>query len=1293
MAAQSACAVSLGPEREEALLSLARDSRAAQDAAERCGEVPFAARSVHKLGALYSGLLRMHFPRGAIEHCLRNPCVQTQHDALLRLLLHLSPEELPAEVAPAWLGERRRAPGEDPAVEQPAAPPSLTSASPLGAGAPEGPADSAGGQARGELGEEQRAPVPSEPALPGAAEQREAAPAGALARGEGGAAEAVPADAQPAASDPDQPAGEALHAPSATEGAEDHARKKGKKEKKPPKKGPNQLKLQLQQKKQQEDEARRRKAEQREAALAAGRKPPREEIAPKWSGKMPTEHLRDYLARYKLGRAWFERLRKQEGDGPRVRVVCVCELKAEQPQQARGKGGGAPAAERVEHSDGRAWPDERHAKEAAATLALFNLLREKQMPLYRGLPPEFRDMWLAWAAEEEQVAREERDDSDRARAAFVQDVTAREQEWLRGARWADPAPRPTDPLMPAAAAAGAPQCPDSWEDEEGAGQEARDEEGAGQEERDAGCDGEGSASPAEDAAECSALGTRLRRQWEARGRAPGAEEMARQRAELPIAAHREELLRLVQHNRCVVVSGETGCGKTTQLPQFLLEEAMGSGRGGEINIVCTQPRRLSALSVAQRVADELGVPVDSSESVVGYHVRRHRRVSQCCRLTFCTTGILLRMLQGDSTLGAFTHIIVDEAHERSTLSDFLLVVLRDLLGCRPALRVILMSATINPEQFAAYFLGAAIISIPGRTFPVTQLWLEDVIERTGYRPEWRWQELDEEARAQDRRAEGLAAIAQGGAYSEPTVATLQRLDEAAVSADLIVRCLELIVDDHPGCPGGVLVFLSGLQEINALISALAQHTLFGDSRRYRVFGLHSLMAPHEQQDALRPLGHGRRKIVAATNIAETSVTIPDISFVVDTGRMKEVRYEAHSKLRCLAEGWVSRSAAQQRRGRAGRVREGWCYALYSSAQHALLPEHQAAEMLRHPLEDLCLQILSLGIGGSGGVRGFLRRALSPPADAHVTAAMDLLADIGALATGSGEELTALGQLLAQLPLDVRLGKLLIFGAVLGCASPVATVAAALSVKSPFLATPGHAADSQAEFAGSGGSDHLALWRAYSQWSAARGAGQEAAFCREKGLSAKTMATIAETRTELLDHLSELGLLREGADRNSQDTRMLGAALCAGLAPNIAKAEVLRGGLRFLTREGDVLIHPGSCNASATRLPSPWLVFSEKVRSSRVFIRDCTPVPPAAVLLFGGSIACQLRTPQLTVAGWARFACPGRTQAALLCFRELLDQLVQAELGASRHWRGPPPPRLSEAQRRAILSNLSRLIAQ
>ena len=717
---------------------------------------------------------------------------------------------------------------------------------------------------------------------------------------------------------------------------------------------------------------------------------------------------------------------------------------------------------------------------------------------------------------------------------------------------------------------------------------------------------------------------RMIRDLEAFDLSPEGQDWARKRSLLPVCEIRQPLLEALARSDVVVVGGDTGCGKTTQVPQFLLEAATRDLLGGRTSIVCTQPRRLAAVSVAERVSQERGERggPGAGGNRVGYHVRLDAAYTKETRLLFCTTGILLRKLGGGSgggeggggeeetpssssssssssslDLAGISHVIVDEVHERSLQGDFLLAILRDVVtrrrrayeealerqrdnsddGKNPLLpplplKVVLMSATLDSRLFASYFgPETPCLRAGGRTFPVEHLYLEDAYSRTGYRlasdaraalrldakaARRRQQELATRVSSSQARlarenwgdadADALEAAGALNKWFDPELyrdreafvrANLARVDETAIDYDLIEELVDYIdaTDDlekegggegEAGIPqppslslssssnnnkktpigtgGAVLIFLPGAAEIAAVCSRLSASEAARRGKRW-VLPLHSSVSPADQRRAFQRPPRGVRKCVVATNIAETSITIDDVSFVIDSGKLKERRHDAARGMGLLVEDFVSRAAALQRKGRAGRTRPGVCFALYtrrrfggnggggggeggggsnggdgesgnnhssssspptastaSAVSGGVLRAFQAPEMVRVPLEELVLQIHLLGLGPAAP---FLARVLEPPPARAVEAALESLRSVGALEALSrkrddddddedeeeDERLTPLGRHLAQLPVDARVGKLLLMGALLGALSPALTIAACLSHKPPFLA--------------------------------------------------------------------------------------------------------------------------------------------------------------------------------------------------------------------------------------------------
>uniref|UniRef100_A0A182VRY0 RNA helicase n=1 Tax=Anopheles minimus TaxID=112268 RepID=A0A182VRY0_9DIPT len=771
-------------------------------------------------------------------------------------------------------------------------------------------------------------------------------------------------------------------------------------------------------------------------------------------------------------------------------------------------------------------------------------------------------------------------------------------------------------------------------------------------------------------------------------------EMLKVRRKLPAWTKMAEIINLMESHQILVISGETGCGKSTQVPQFLLDDWLLQSAKAQskeplrhVEIICTQPRRLSAIGVAERVAEERNEKIGNT---VGYQIRLENKISSSTRLTFCTTGILLRRLQSDPTLSSVTHIIVDEVHERSEESDFLLLILKELLSKRSDLKVILMSATLNSNLFSSYFGDIPVLDIPGRTFPVEQLFLEDILERSEFvlepdsqfcrklrkgEQELLLQELEysdvkaaNAAPAKTIRDENLKMadmFARYAEYSKQTCKALYLMDPLRINPELIEHVLTYIVDDTSHSwprEGSILIFLPGLAEIQTVHESLAESKLFGArGDRFVLIPLHSMLTNEEQALVFRKPPKGKRKIVLSTNIAETSVTIDDCVFVLDCGQMKEKRFDSNRNMESLEMVWVSRANALQRKGRAGRVMPGVCIHLYTRPRftnHIL--GQPVPEIHRIPLEPLLLRVKTLSTFQERSVNEVLGALIEPPSVENIQAAKKRLIDVGAL--DSEEQLTPLGHHLSALPVDVRIGKLMLFGAIFQCLDSVLTMAAILSYKSPFVSPFGKRdeADNRKRQFAIANSDHLTMLNAYRRWMEAaqksRYAGQ--CFAEQNYLSGKTLATIGEMKYQFLELLVSIGFVpidlsgRSRAKRqqlddllkltgeeinvNGSNNRLLAAILCAALYPNVVKIltpekSFVTGAvgavprlpqasdLRFKTQEdGYVALHPSSVNATVGHFGSPFLVYQEKMKTSRIFIRETTMVPLLPMVLFSGS---------------------------------------------------------------------------
>ncbi|NYE28327.1 ATP-dependent helicase HrpA [Rhodanobacter sp. K2T2] len=549
---------------------------------------------------------------------------------------------------------------------------------------------------------------------------------------------------------------------------------------------------------------------------------------------------------------------------------------------------------------------------------------------------------------------------------------------------------------------------------------------------------------------------------------------------LPITARADDIIELIRKHQVVVIAGETGSGKTTQLPKLCL--AAGRGEAGMIG--CTQPRRLAARSVARRVAEELNTPLGE---IVGFQVRFNDQVSERSLIKFMTDGILLAETQGDPWLSHYDTIIIDEAHERSLNIDFLLGYLKRLARKRPELKIIVTSATIDTARFAEHFEGAPIVSVEGRAFPV----------------EVRWRSLDQIGAASES-SRGSRDMQQG-------------------SAEHIAAVLDEISHDDPR--GDVLVFLPGEREIRDAHLLLSR-------RQYReteILPLYARLSAGDQDRVFKP--GNKRRVVLATNVAETSLTVPRIRYVIDTGTARVKRYSQRSQLERLHVEPIAQAAADQRKGRCGRVSAGICYRLYDEADFASRAEFADPELLRSSLANVILRMLALQLGE---VEDF--PFLDAPDPRVVTDGYRRLAEISAI--DESRKLTVIGRMLAKIPIDVQLARMLVEGEKLGSLRDVLTIVSFLSVQDPRerpadarqQADAAHAlfADPKSDFVGV-----LNLWRAYHDVHEELTQSKLRDWCSRHFLSFMRMREWRELHRQLLLVMQELGWRQDG-EANADD---------------------------------------------------------------------------------------------------------------------------------------------------------------
>uniref|UniRef100_A0A804QYL0 RNA helicase n=1 Tax=Zea mays TaxID=4577 RepID=A0A804QYL0_MAIZE len=734
------------------------------------------------------------------------------------------------------------------------------------------------------------------------------------------------------------------------------------------------------------------------------------------------------------------------------------------------------------------------------------------------------------------------------------------------------------------------------------------------------------------------------------------------RTKLPISSFKDVITSTLENHQVVLISGQTGCGKTTQVPQYILDHMW--GKGESCKIICTQPRRISAISVAERISAERGEAVGDT---VGYKIRLESKGGKNSSVLFCTNGVLLRLLIGrgtnaskarnqkrsldDAVLG-ITHIIVDEIHERDRFSDFMLTILRDLLPLYPHLRMVLMSATIDAERFSQYFNGCSVIQVPGFTYPVKTFYLEDVLSilqsagdnhLTSHKTEgsvlthdfkssmddsinlalvndefdpllelisaeqntevYNYQHSETgitplmvfamkgqlgdvcmllsfgvDCSAQDHDGKSALDWAQQEnqqevcevikkhmeCSSEKSTEDNELLNKYLASINpehidtlLIERLLRKICVDSN--EGAILVFLPGWEDISQTRERLFASPFFQDSSRFLVLSLHSMIPSSEQKKVFKRPPVGVRKIILSTNIAETAVTIDDVVFVIDSGRMKEKSYDPYNNVSTLHASWVSKASARQREGRAGRCQPGTCYHLYSRFRASSLPDYQIPEIKRMPIEELCLQ------------------------------------DLGALT--QDEQLTELGEKLGSLPVHPSTTKMLLFAILMNCLDPALTLACAADYRDPFVLPVApderkRAAAAKVELASlyGGFSDQLAVVAAFDFWRHAKDRGQDSQFCAKYFVSSNIMNMLSSMRKQLQNELSQRGFVPADASACSLNSKDPGKMLPPRKNARKSVLETASG--------AKVRLHPHSCNFNLSFSKSsgnPLLIYDEITR--------------------------------------------------------------------------------------------------
>ncbi|XP_050524124.1 3'-5' RNA helicase YTHDC2-like isoform X2 [Daktulosphaira vitifoliae] len=842
------------------------------------------------------------------------------------------------------------------------------------------------------------------------------------------------------------------------------------------------------------------------------------------------------------------------------------------------------------------------------------------------------------------------------------------------------------------------------------------------------------------------------------------EELLALRKSLPIWEKRGQIIQEIENNPVVIITAETGSGKTTQIPQFIIDSS--AIKNKPCRVICCQPRRIAAISMADRVSNERGENIGMS---TGYQVRLESCVSHETTIIYCTTGVLTRTLmdrqQKDNEpikgmLMNVSHIIVDEVHERDKHVDFLLIALRMILPKFPHLKLVLMSATADIKLFSTYFNNCPVLKVEGKIFPVRDFFLEDILDIMKYESpsmlrvknktkidywdndvalnatteaiqnmhvvepvkilkpdqEWLKPELDDcmhqiwfnaEVEQIDRMiyyimSEGvpvdyqhsdtgvtllmLVAVHGLNDYvltllnmgANPVITTRVLNKDAATWAadfkqyetrDLILNYkgstttkeqneesrefqvmdrLELykkslspniIIDSYlishlikyiilNKKSGSILVFLPGFEDMSMVNKVITEELIAKDDLKIKIYMLHSMMQTSDQQRVFLPVPKGYQKVILATNIVETSVTINDIVYVIDSGRVKQKGYNAFNGISCMNVNWISQSCAKQRAGRAGRLCAGECYRLYSRDHYSFMGTHDIPEILRMPLQELCM--LAKVITNNMRVMDFLALAIQPPPTLSVIAALEYLKTIEAM--DINEDLTDLGFFMLDLSIEPHYAKTLVFAIFLKCLDPVLTIISCLANREPFNLTLNvnmktSLGSIRKKLAGDSLSDHIILLRLYQAFNEKSMVGSEL----NNLVSQSIMGLITQTRTQLLGQLRALELIQtrpgpndiRDVNSNSNNWAAVKACLLAGLYPNIAKLDKTSSRPILKTKTEKSVVYHGSSvlrENCVKDLPSEWIVFEEMTSfNTKKFIKNCTVVSPMTVALFANAM--------------------------------------------------------------------------
>ncbi|SCU77551.1 LAMI_0A01530g1_1 [Lachancea mirantina] len=795
-------------------------------------------------------------------------------------------------------------------------------------------------------------------------------------------------------------------------------------------------------------------------------------------------------------------------------------------------------------------------------------------------------------------------------------------------------------------------------------------------------------------------------------------KMLENRQRLPAWKLKSTIVDLIENNDVVLITGETGSGKSTQVVQFVLDYLyQEKGPSHRTKIICTQPRRISAIGLAERVAQER---CDDVGEEVGYVIRGVNKTKPLTKIRFMTTGVLVRILQGSRAFLEDSIVVIDEVHERSVDTDLIVILLGNLIKKIRGLKIILMSATVSVDIFTSFFKGLKSCHIEGRTFPIQDFYLEEILEQLDFkiRRKKLTNQFDE-----DNFDEYLKPSADSKFFTS-----------GQINYELISQLTQHVHDKlkAENNQGSILIFLPGTGEINTCCKTLQSSLIAGS---LVVLPLHSALTPEEQKSVFKHF-RGKRKIVVSTNIAETSITIDDCVATIDSGRVKTMVYNPDDNTTRLVESFVSKAEAKQRRGRAGRVRAGYSYKLFSKTVYDGMQSLPLPEIKRVALESLYLSVKSMGIQD---VVKFLSKGLDPPPLKSLQKSQQVLSAAGLL-TEDSNELTELGRFISMMPvMDHKHGKLLILSLIFGCLDKGVMLAAILGAAGSLFTYTQQNRNKIKEICSLRGSDGdlLCMVDIMGEYVNIGPSKDKRVFASKHCMSFNGVQEILSSRTQLYSILKDVGFLPMAykanysgyLNRNDDNRDVIKCVMTGAFYPKVARVQLpdpkfLSTSSGAIEKDPDAkltkywirneayidglcaseeapevvndrfpatraFLHPSSVffannsenglplaeftseievksvTSDRVRLKAPFAIFNGSQLTSKLFLRDITPTSTIALLLFGGPIHYDLigssHSPGMVIDHWLPIRTWCKNGVLIKELRFLLDQVVKSKL--------------------------------